>query len=135
MATNAFDALVSDVNKKLSEMGAATSEANGAAAKANDAVTEAAKQGAAAETAAQKANTAADAANALSDLWDDAQFEAVALDAGSEATVKVTEENGAKKVTFGLPRGAKGADGPKGDTGKSGVTFQLSGTKLYITTE
>ena len=135
MATNAFDALVSDVNKKLSEMGTATSAANSAAAKANDAVVEANEQAAAALAAAQAANAEAAEAGALVDLWDDVAVSATTLEAGSDATVQLSEENGNKKITFGLPRGDKGADGPKGDTGRSGVTFQLSGTKLYITTD
>ena len=134
MATNAFDALMQDVNTKLSEMGAAVSEANGAAAKANDATAEAAKQTAAAQNAAQAAAAAAQEASELAALWNGVAVEAVTLAEGNDATVKLSEADGKKKLTFGIPRGATGAQGQKGDTGKSGVAFQLSGTKLYITT-
>lgn len=134
MATNAFDALVSDVNKKLSEMSTATSEANGAAVRASEAASEAGKQGDAAKAAAQAANEATNAANSLAALWDNVQLAATTLEAGSEATVKLSEENGDKKITFGLPRGDTGAKGEKGEPGRSGVTFVLQGDKLYITT-
>ena len=134
MAVNAFDALVSDVNKKLSEMNTASSEANGAAARASEAVTEAGKQSAAAGAAAEKATQAAAEANELSALWEGVTVEVTTLDAGSEATVALTEEEGKKKITFGVPRGATGAQGAKGDTGKSGVSFRYDDAKLYITT-
>lgn len=135
MATNAFDALVLDVNRKISEMNTAISEANGAASSARSAVSAAQNATKSANDAASAANEAANDANQESETWNNAQASATALAAGEAPTVSLTEENGAKKLAFGIPAGMKGVDGPKGDTGKSGVAFQLSGTSLYITTE
>ena len=131
---NSFDALILDVNQTLSEMNTAASDANGAAASAAEAAQNADEKAAVAQTAQEAANAAAAAANAIAALWEGATVEASTLEAGSAATLDVTEENGKKKLTFGIPRGATGAAGAKGDTGKSGVTFRLSGTSLYITT-
>lgn len=135
MATNAFDALVLDVNRKISEMNTAISEANGAASSARSAVSAAQNATKSANDAASAAAEAANDANQESETWNNAQASATALAAGEAPTVSLTEENGAKKLAFGIPAGMKGVDGPKGDTGKSGVAFQLSGTSLYITTE
>lgn len=132
--TNAFDALVLDVNQKLSEMNTAASDANGAAASATEAAQNADEKAAAAQTAQEDANAAAAAANSIAALWEGATVEATTLAAGSAATLDVTEADGKKTLSFGIPRGATGAQGPKGDTGPSGVTFRLSGTSLYITT-
>ena len=52
------------------------------------------------------------------------------LAAGSAATATLS----GNVLTLGIPRGADGAKGAKGDTGRSGVTFTLSGTTLNITT-
>lgn len=115
---NAWDALVTEVNLAISNTNTATSNANAAASTATSA---AGKAGAAAENA----NAAAENANKIGN----ATVEAVTLAPGSAATVGLTEENGVKKFTFGIPRGQ---DGP---TGPAGVTFSLSGTTLTITTE
>jgi len=61
-------------------------------------------------------------------------MQAQTMEAGSQADVTLTQDEGAKKLAFSIPRGADGAVGPKGDTGRSGVTFTLSGTTLHITT-
>lgn len=114
---NAWDALVEEVNLAISNTNAATSNANAAASVAVDAAGKA-------DDAASNANEAADNANKIGN----ATAEAVTLEPGSKATVGMTEENGVKKFTFGIPRGA---DGP---TGPAGVTFSLSGTTLTITT-
>ena len=135
MATNAFDALMQDVNQKLSEMNGATGSANGAAARANEAAANAERQAAVAENAAQAAVTAAQQANNLAGAWENIVLKATTLAAGSDATLKLSEANGAKELTVGIPRGADGPEGPKGDPGKSGVTFRREGTKLYITTD
>lgn len=109
---NAWDALVSEINLSLSAMGTATSNANAAASSANTAATQAAK-------------------------WGNATASATTLEAGSAATVEVTEVNGVRHIIYGIPRGATGATGAKGekgDTGPAGVTFTLSGATLTITT-
>ena len=130
---NSFDALILDVNQKLSEMDKATSEANGGAASANEAAEEANEQAGAAQTAAAAAQTAADAAAEKADAWSNVTASATKLDEGSEPTVKI-EGDGEKKFLFGIPVGVTGPQGPTGPAGESGVTFTLSGTKLYITT-
>lgn len=111
---NAWDALVAEVNLALSAVNTATSNANAAASKAN----------ASSENADTSAANAQSAANAVGN----ATVSATTLSAGSNATVSLTEKNGVKHFTFGIPRGATGA------TGQAGVTFSLSGTTLTITT-
>lgn len=134
MATNSFDALVVDVNKKISEMNTAASNANSAAAAARNAVNAATSATQAANAATEAANNAAGKANSEADAWDKAAADAKALGPGENPTVAISEENGAKKLSFGIPAGLPGKDGPTGPAGKSGVTFTLSGTTLYITT-
>ena len=134
MAGNSFNALVADVNEKIGEMNTAISGANTAATTARNAADTAAIETEKAVNATDAANGAAQAANEEANAWENAQIATQTLDAGSDADVEVTETDGKKNITFKLPRGNPGADGAKGDTGKSGVTFTLSGTKLYITT-
>ena len=74
------------------------------------------------------------AAEAERAKWAGATAAATTVEAGGEATAALGESGGVKVFTFGIPRGADGAQGEKGDTGKSGVTFTLSGTILNITT-
>ena len=57
---------------------------------------------------------------------------------GSTATVAISENDGVKHLTYGIPRGRdgkQGPQGPQGETGPAGVTFTLSGTTLYIDTD
>lgn len=115
---NAWDVLVEEVNQTIAKANTAAGGANAAAAQATE--------------AAQAAHTAANAANAAGSAWGNAQAQAQTLAPGSEATVSLGEEAGVKVITFGVPRGEKGE---KGDTGPAGVTFTLSGTTLYITTD
>ena len=135
MATNAFDVLILDVNKKISEMNTAASNANSAAAGARDAVTHAQEATQAATEAAQNAQEAATGASEEANAWDKATAEATALAEGAAPTVSDSEADGVKKLAFGIPVGATGAPGKDGPAGKSGVTFKLEGTKLYITTD
>ena len=135
MASNSWNETIADVNKTLAAMNSAISGSNGAAESAREAEEEAEKQAAAAQEAAADANEAASAANSEADKWKNATASAVALDAGSEPTVSVSEKGGVKHITFGVPRGADGKTGDKGDMGKSGVTISRSGTTLLITTE
>ena len=134
MATNTFDALMAEVNKSISDATAATSEANAASVKANEQAAAASSAAQAADAAAEAANDAADAANSEADAWENAEITAETLSEGSAATVTVSEADGKKNIAFGIPRGATGKAGLTGPAGKSGVTFSLSGTKLYITT-
>lgn len=135
MASNAWNDTIADVNKTLASMNTAISSANGAAESARDAAEAAEEQGGAAEAAAHTANENAEAANTEANKWAGATVSATTLEPGEDATVSITEKDGVKHLEFGIPRGADGEVGPKGNTGKSGVTFTRSGTVLYITTE
>lgn len=131
---NAFNELMADVNQTIAEMNKATSAANGAAATAQSAANRASTSAGNADAAAQLAQTAAAAAGGEAEKWAGVTVEATTLGAGSDATIAVTEKNGVKHLIFGIPEGVRGADGQKGDTGKSGVTFTRTGTSLYIDT-
>lgn len=134
MAANTFDALMMEVNRKISEADTAASQANAAAALADEAAESAKEEAQAANTAAEAAQEAAENAQTAAQEWGNAVVEAKTAQAGSEAGVTLTQEAGAKKLSFVIPCGADGTTGAKGDMGESGVTFQMSGTKLYITT-
>jgi len=135
MAGNSWNETIADVNKTLAAMNTAISNANGAAENARTEAGEAEQQADAAGEAAQRANEAADEAHAEAEKWQGATVSALTLPAGSDATVNLMEKDGVKHITFGIPRGVDGAKGDKGDMGRSGVTFERSGTTLYITTE
>lgn len=135
MATNAFDALMAEVNQAIAETSTATSEAKAASAKAEAKAQEAANAAQAATTAAQTANTAAQEADEEANAWNATEITTETVDPEDEASVFVTEEDGKKQMLFTIPRGKTGPAGPTGEPGKSGVTFTLSGTKLYITTD
>lgn len=134
MANNSFNALIADVNEKITQMNTVIGETNGAIAAARTASEAAALETEKTVQAAGAASAAAQAANAEANAWDNAVIQTQTLAAGSDADVSVTEAEGKKNMTFKIPRGKDGAAGPKGDTGRSGVIFQLDGTKLYITT-
>ena len=62
---------------------------------------------------------------------------------GSGSTASLTDDGEKKILSLGLERGMPGRDGAKGDKGEkgdpgdpgpAGVTFQLAGTVLTITT-
>lgn len=133
--SNAWNETIADVNKTLANMNSAISEANGAAENAREEAQEAGNRANAAEEAADAASNAAAEANAEAEKWRRVTVSAVTLEAGKAATAEVTEKDGAKHIIFGVPRGADGRAGDKGDSGRSGVTFTRSGTTLYITTE
>lgn len=133
--SNAWNETIADVNKTLANMNSAISGANGAAENARNEAEEAGEQADAAAQAASSANDAAATANAEAEKWRKATVSAVTLEAGKDATAEVSEKDGAKHITFGIPRGADGRVGDKGDTGKSGVKFTRDGTTLYIVTE
>ena len=135
MANNSFNALLADVNAKISEMSTAIGDANSAAAAARDAAETANENAAKAESASANAAAAATSARNTATAWIKTQVVAQPLEAGEEPDVVVSDIATGKRLTFKIPVGANGADGPKGDTGRSGVTFQLLDTKLYITTD
>lgn len=134
MANNSFNALVADVNEKIGEMNMAISDANGAAAAARSAADTATQETEKAVGAINAANEAAEDAGNEAAAWENVTITTETVDSASAADVSVTEAEGKKNMLFKVPRGKDGAKGAKGDTGSSGVTFQLSGTKLYITT-
>ena len=117
MATNSWNALVADVNGKTSEMNAAISGANGAASTAKTAAETANGKAAEADAAAQTAEAAAAATDAERAKWAGSTASATTVAAGGEATAALSESGGVKVFTFGIPRGADGAQGAKGDTG------------------
>ena len=132
---NTFDALMAQVNQKISEAGMAASQANASVALAREAADAAQTQTQAAQTAAQQASSAAQAVQEATDAWNALTVEAETAQAGEQAGAALSLENGAAKLALIIPRGADGADGPKGDPGRSGVTFRVEGAKLYITTD
>ena len=134
MAGNSWNETIADVNQTLANMNTAISNANGAAELARTETQETNEQGDAAEAAAAAAAEAAAEAREEAEKWRNATVSAVTLEPGNDATVSVSEKDGVKHLTIGVPRGKDGADGEKGDTGESGVTFTLSGTTLYIAT-
>lgn len=135
MADNSWNTLTGEINQAMSDMNAATSKANGAAGQAQAAAEKANTAATGADNAATAASTAASRANLEAEKWEGATVSAEKLDAGAAPTVQLAEKDGVKNLTYGIPVGKDGAQGPKGDQGKSGVTFELVGTKLYITTE
>ena len=135
MAGSSWNETIADVNKTLSNMNSAISGANGAATLAGEANENAEEQAAQALEATNAANAAASEADAEAEKWKNATASAKALDAGSTPTVEIVEQDNVKHFIFGVPRGADGATGAKGDMGRSGVTFNLSGSVLTITTD
>lgn len=132
---NTFDALMAEVNRKISEADTAASQANAAAALAGEAAQNANEQIHEAQEAIAQARETTENAQTAAQAWENARAEATTLPAGGEAKVTITQSEGVKKLTFAIPCGADGAVGEKGDPGRSGVTFTLMGTKLYITTD
>ena len=151
---NAWDALVAEVNLTLAKMNTAVSGANAAAETAGTAASGANQAAEAANTAAGSANSAAEAANQAAKAANTAAagantqaahlqsmiVQAATREYGSGSTASLTDDGKKKILSLGLERGkpgrdgAKGDKGDKGDTGPAGVTFQLSGTVLTITT-
>lgn len=93
-----------DLLAQIAVMENATADANTATGNANTAA-------ATADKSAQNANQAADRANAQAEAaqgWAEATATAVTLDAGEDADVSLTTEEGNKKLTFSIPRGESG---------------------------
>lgn len=135
---NAWDALVQEINLTLATANTAISGANAAAQAASE-------SGEAARTAARAAEDAADTASAAGEAvetaWRNAMVSAQTLEPDAAATVTISENQGIKHLTYGIPRGQDGEQGPQGPRGETGpvgpagVTFTLSGTTLYIDTD
>ena len=152
--TNAWDPLVAEVNLTLAKMNTAVSGANaaaetaGTAAKAADKAAGGAESAAktagdaaeSASSAAEAANTAAAGANTQAAHLQSMVVQAATREYGSGSTASLTDDGEKKVLSLGLERGmpgrdgAKGDKGEKGDPGTAGVTFQLVGTVLTITT-
>jgi hypothetical protein len=132
---NSWNETIADVNKTLAGMNTAISTANGAAEIARNEAQEADTAAATARSAAETATEAATAADAERQKWQGATVEATTLEPGASATISISEKDGRKHFSYGIPRGKDGKDGEKGNVGRSGVTFRLSGTTLYIETE
>ena len=87
---NAWDALVQEVNLAISGAYKAESDANSAKVSANE---------------------AADKANKSAAKIDNMTVEAKTLEAGSDATVSISEKDGKKHIVIGVPVGADGKPG------------------------
>lgn len=134
MVDNAFEALVLQVNQKISEMDTAISKANAAAAQAQTSVGKVDAAVAKADKAIEEAEAATQEIIEDAKVWDGVTVSATTVEAGGAASAELTEVNGKKHFAFGIVKGEKGATGPQGPSGKGGVSFRKSGTILYIET-
>lgn len=139
--TNAWDALVAEVNLTLAKMNTAVSGANaaaetaGTAAKAadkaaggaesaaktaGDAAGSASSAAEAANQAAEAANTAAGSANTQAEHLQNMVVQAETREYGSGSTASLTDDGEKKILSLGLERGMPGRDGAKGERGEKG---------------
>lgn len=97
-------------------------EANAANEEANLLLSQASKDAARAESARTAAQVAAEDAESARKAVEDLGVAATTLDDGNDATVQksVDSGTGAVTLTFGLPRGPRGIQGPSGPTGPQG---------------
>lgn len=127
-------------NKAAEAASSAAGAANTAAGAANTAAGSANSAAEAANQAAEAANTAAGSANTQAEHLQNMVVQAATREYGSGSTASLTDDGEKKVLSLGLERGmpgkdgAKGEKGEKGDTGPAGVTFELVGTVLTITT-
>lgn len=97
-------------------------EANAANEEANRLLAQASRDAARAESARTAAQVAAEDAEASRKAVEDLGVAATTLDDGKDATVQksIAPDTGAVTLTFGLPRGPRGIQGPSGPTGPQG---------------
>ena len=94
------------------------------------AATQAAENAAAAKTGAESAQTQAQAAR---DAILNMIVEAITLESGSPATVERSLVDSVYKLTFGLPKGEKGAKGDTGPANKLAIGTVTKGTEAAAT--
>ena len=142
-ATETANVATSGANQAAEAASAAAGAANGAAGAANTAAGSASSAAEAANQAAKAANTAAGSANTQAEHLQNMVVQAATREYGSGSTASLTDDGEKKILSLGLERGMPGKDGEKGergekgdkgDTGPAGVTFELVGTVLTITT-
>ena len=142
-ATETANVATSGANQAAEAASAAAEAANGAAEAANTAAGSANSAAEAANQAAKAANTAAGSANTQAEHLQNMVVQAATREYGSGSTASLTDDGVKKILLLGLERGMPGRDGAKGDkgekgekgdTGPAGVTFELVGTVLTITT-
>lgn len=142
-ATETANVATSGANQAAGAANKAAEAANGAAGAANTAAGSANSAAEAANQAAEAANTAAGSANTQAEHLQNMVVQAATREYGSGSTVSLTDDGIKKILLLGLERGERGRDGAKGergekgdpgDPGPAGVTFELVGTVLTITT-
>ena len=142
-ATETANVATSGANQAAEAANKAAEAANGAAGAANTAAGSANSAAEAANRAAEAANTAAGSANTQAEHLQNMVVQAATREYGSGSTASLTDDGEKKILSLGLERGMPGRDGAKGergekgdkgDTGPAGVTFELVGTVLTITT-
>ena len=142
-ATETANVATSGANQAAEAANKAAGAANSAAGAANTAAGSANSAAEAANQAAKAANTAAGSANTQAEHLQNMVVQAATREYGSGSTASLTDDGEKKILSLGLERGMPGRDGAKGDkgekgdkgdTGPAGVTFELVGTVLTITT-
>lgn len=142
-ATETANVATSGANQAAEAANKAAEAANGAAGAANTAAGSANSAAEAANRAAEAANTAAGSANTQAEHLQNMVVQAATREYGSGSTASLTDDGEKKILSLGLERGEPGRDGAKGergekgdpgDPGPAGVTFELVGTVLTITT-
>ena len=142
-ATETANVATSGANQAAEAANKAAEAANTAAGAANTAAGSASSAAEAANQAAEVANTAAAGANTQAAHLQNMVVQAATREYGSGSTASLTDDGEKKILSLGLERGMPGRDGAKGDkgekgekgdTGPAGVTFELVGTVLTITT-
>ena len=142
-ATETANVATSGANQAAEAANKAAGAANSAAGAANTAAGSANSAAETANQAAKAANTAAAGANTQAEHLQNMVVQAATREYGSGSTASLTDDGEKKILSLGLERGMPGRDGAKGDKGDkgdpgepgpAGVTFELVGTVLTITT-
>ena len=125
---------IAETSKNSAEAASASAEGYSASAQTSASqASQSAQTAQSAQSAAEIAKTGAeDARHAIENMM----VEAITLATGQPATVSKTLVDQVVKLTFGLPTGAKGDPGGKGDTGTGIQSIELtSGTHAPGTTD